>query len=176
MHPDTAIDAQSSGLAPAAKNAALHTIDRRYGIGFVAGTLVGLAFGIPGGHALLRDRGSSPSTAAAAPTPSPAAERLDSRVASLVDEGRQAIRRGQPERAFAAAVEAERLDPNNPNVKNNLCAYLGELHRYDDAIAACNAALRLQPDFQLARNNLAWVQAERSKPNAPSSVAAGRER
>jgi Flp pilus assembly protein TadD len=144
-------------------------IDRRYLVGFVAGALVGLAFGVPGGHALLRDgdHHAAPSVPASAPPRSLAPPQAT--VASLIDEGRQALRSGQPERALVAVLEAERLDPNDANVKNNQCAYLGELHRYDEAISACNAALRLRADFQLARNNLAWVQAERAKADAPTS-------
>jgi Flp pilus assembly protein TadD len=144
-------------------------IDRRYLVGFIAGTLVGLAFGVPSGHALLRGGDHSPSPAALVPAPPRAPAPHEVSVVALIDEGRQALRNGKPERALATALEAERLDPNDANVKNNLCAYLGELHRYDEAIAACNAALRLQPGFQLARNNLAWMQAERSKADVHTS-------
>jgi hypothetical protein len=30
--------------------------------------------------------------------------------------------------------------------------------KYDKAISACNGALKISPDFQLAKNNLAWVE------------------
>jgi tetratricopeptide (TPR) repeat protein len=147
-------------------------MDRRYLVGFIAGSLVGLAFGVPSGHALLRGGGDESPSAVLVPVPPRAVAPHEGSVASLIDEGRQALRNGQPERALATTLQAERLDPNDANVKNNLCAYLGELHRYDEAVAACNAALRLQPGFKLARNNLEWVQAERSKARVPSSSRA----
>jgi tetratricopeptide (TPR) repeat protein len=143
--------------------------DRRYLVGFIAGTLVGLALGVPSGHVLLGGGDHTPAPAAQVLGPVRAPAPPEVSVVSLIDEGRQALLRGQPERALATAVEAERLDPNDATVKNNLCAYLGELRRYEEAVAACNAALRLRPDFQLARNNLEWVQAERSKAGVYSS-------
>lgn len=47
----------------------------------------------------------------------------------------------------------------------NLAAGLASLGRWDEAIAAAREALRLRPDFPLARNNLAW--AEREKEQQP---------
>jgi hypothetical protein len=33
--------------------------------------------------------------------------------------------------------------------------------RWDEAIEAAREALRLKPDFQLARNNLAWSESQK---------------
>jgi Flp pilus assembly protein TadD len=138
-------------------------MDRNYVVGFVAGSLVGLALGVPGGYALLRApvRAAAPAPSAAIPRKAP--------LAVLIDEARQAARSGQPERALAKTLEAERLDPKSAVVKNNLCSYLNELRRYDEAIAACNAALRLDPDFTMARNNLSWARSAREKEGTATS-------
>ena len=37
------------------------------------------------------------------------------------------------------------------------------MRQWDDAIQAAREALRLKPDFALARNNLAWAEAEKQK-------------
>jgi len=34
---------------------------------------------------------------------------------------------------------------------NNICAAYNKLGRYEEAVAACEQALRLKPDFELAR-------------------------
>lgn len=39
---------------------------------------------------------------------------------------------------------------------NNIAAADEALHRWDEAIAAAEKAIALKPDFQLAKNNLAW--------------------
>jgi tetratricopeptide (TPR) repeat protein len=143
--------------------------DRRYVAGVVAGALMGLAFGVPGGYALQEAGDHSAAPGALVPALPRALVPREANLVSLIDEGRQAQRNGQPERALSKALEAERLAPGDANVKNNLCVYLGDLSRYDEAILACNAALRLQPDFRLARNNLDWMLAQRSRASVRAS-------
>jgi tetratricopeptide (TPR) repeat protein len=55
------------------------------------------------------------------------------------------------------------LDSTSAAAYNNLGFYLGVLGRWDEAASALEEALNLMPDFQLARNNLAWVQSERAR-------------
>jgi tetratricopeptide (TPR) repeat protein len=81
----------------------------------------------------------------------------------MIEQSRQALSAAQPERALSVLREAERVDPKNASIQNNLCVAFMGLGKHDEAIAACNAAIGLQPDFQLARNNLAWAQQERAK-------------
>ena len=38
---------------------------------------------------------------------------------------------------------------------------------WDEAITAAKEAIRLKPDFQLAKNNLAWSESQK-KINAPA--------
>jgi tetratricopeptide (TPR) repeat protein len=44
---------------------------------------------------------------------------------------------------------------------NNIAADYEAMRRWDDAIAAAQKAIALKPDFQLARNNLAWSVAQK---------------
>lgn len=60
------------------------------------------------------------------------------------------------ESAFAAQTAAN-LKPDLPEAWNNVGAAYAALHLWDAAIQADQQALRLKPDFQLARNNLAWA-------------------
>jgi len=63
---------------------------------------------------------------------------------------------------MAAARQALRLDPKSAVAWNNIAAADEGLKRWDDAIDAAKHALALQPDFQLARNNLAWSQQQKA--------------
>ena len=45
---------------------------------------------------------------------------------------------------------------------NNIAAGYESLHQWDEAIAAARKAIALKPDFQLARNNLAWSLQQKS--------------
>jgi len=47
---------------------------------------------------------------------------------------------------------------------NNICAAYNQLQQWDQAIAACQRALVIQPDFELAKNNLAAAQAGGASP------------
>jgi tetratricopeptide (TPR) repeat protein len=65
------------------------------------------------------------------------------------------------ERRFAeckgTAEAALKIYPGYAEAYNNIAACEIELKHYDAAIAAAQEAIRLKPDFQLARNNLAWA-------------------
>lgn len=130
----------------------VRSLDRRYLAGVTAGVMVGFAVGIPAGYALLQ--GSAPTF----PTQVGAL-----RVVSLINESYRAIALEQPEYALSVLRQAEEIDPKNATLQNNLCVALNGLHRYDEAILACGAALSVQPDFELARQNLAWAKLERAK-------------
>jgi len=41
---------------------------------------------------------------------------------------------------------------------NNICAANNKLGRYQEAAQACEQALRIRPDFGLARNNLQYAR------------------
>ncbi len=65
-------------------------------------------------------------------------------------------------RAIALLKDGILIHPNDANLYNNLCVAYGLKKKYTDAISACSSALRIAPDFQLAKNNLAWVEQELS--------------
>ncbi len=72
-------------------------------------------------------------------------------------------------RDFAATIamseRALAISGNSAEAYNNIGAAYCELGRWQDAIAPLETALRLNPAFALARNNLAWAQANlRSAP------------
>jgi len=50
-----------------------------------------------------------------------------------------------------------KLKPDYSLAYNNICAALNNLGRYEEGIKACQEALRIDPDFQLAKGNLNWA-------------------
>lgn len=54
------------------------------------------------------------------------------------------------------ARAALKLRPTYPEAYNNIAAAYEAMHKWDEAIAAAKEAIRLKPDFQLAKNNLKW--------------------
>ncbi|HEU4718051.1 MAG TPA: tetratricopeptide repeat protein, partial [Bacteroidia bacterium] len=57
-------------------------------------------------------------------------------------------------RALAAGQQAVKINPGDATGWNNICAYANALHEWDIAIDAGKKALKIKPDFQLAKNNL----------------------
>ena len=56
------------------------------------------------------------------------------------------------------------VKPDSALAYNNICAAYNALKQWDDAIAACERALVIDPDFELAKNNLGVaVQAKQSQ-------------
>jgi hypothetical protein len=41
------------------------------------------------------------------------------------------------------------------------------MSRWDEAMRACEEAIRLKPDFALAKSNLAWAVSQKRKSEAP---------
>jgi len=60
--------------------------------------------------------------------------------------------------SIAASRAALALRPSYAEAWNNICAAYNKLGRYDNAGAACEEALRLKSDFQLARSNLQYAR------------------
>lgn len=67
---------------------------------------------------------------------------------------------------FAECVKAARAalqdDPLLPEAWNNAAVGYAGLGLWDDAIRCADQALKLRPEFQLAKNNLAWATRERA--------------
>lgn len=139
--------------------------DRKSATSFVAGALAGLALGVPLAYGLFR-AGAEQSVVA----PRKPVENVRSSLLRLIRESQAALAKDQPQRALEMLLEAERIDPKNALVQNNLCVAYINLSRHDAAIAACNAALVLDKNFQLARNNLGWAQSARAEAALAASA------
>jgi tetratricopeptide (TPR) repeat protein len=62
-----------------------------------------------------------------------------------------------------AANHAIKINPVYAEAWNNLGACYNAISEWDKGIAAEQQAIRLKPDFQLAKNNLAWGQDQKRK-------------
>ena len=62
--------------------------------------------------------------------------------------------------ARMAAMAAVRIRPDNPGANNNLGLALARVGRLPEAVGYFEAATRLAPDFQEARENLRRAQAQ----------------
>ena len=61
------------------------------------------------------------------------------------------------------AAQSARLNPKSAQAFNNIGICAGKLERWDEAIRNTQEALRLDPNLQLAKNNLAWMQPQKLK-------------
>ena len=83
----------------------------------------------------------------------------------LVNQSLQHTQAGRFEECISTATQAAKLDPSSARAFNNIGYCAGRLQRWDEAIRNTQEAIRLAPDFQVARNNLAWMQQERLTAN-----------
>lgn len=83
----------------------------------------------------------------------------------------QHYQEGRYQEAIAAAREALAANPESAEAYNNMAvSYLG-LRQFDEGIRAAQEATRIKPDYQLAKNNLAWIQREQAKASGPTLPA-----
>jgi tetratricopeptide (TPR) repeat protein len=73
------------------------------------------------------------------------------------------LNNSQPEKSLDPLAKARDLRPDSAVIYNNLGVAYNLLKRYDEGIAACRQAIRLDPTFQLAKNNLKWGLDEKKK-------------
>jgi tetratricopeptide (TPR) repeat protein len=59
------------------------------------------------------------------------------------------------------------LRPNFPEAYNNIAAANNAMGRWDEGIRAANEALRLNPNYVLARNNLQWALQQKQSQGSP---------
>lgn len=59
---------------------------------------------------------------------------------------------------YRKAIRALPNDAKTADAYNNLGWALGQVGQYHEAVKAFEAALAINPDYTLARNNLKWVQ------------------
>src|SRR5204863_8138813 len=72
-------------------------------------------------------------------------------------------------------TRAADIDPRNDIATYNLASALAEAGREDEAIGRYEQTLRLVPDHDLARQNLAILQAARAEREADRLAEAGRQ-
>lgn len=94
--------------------------------------------------------GSAPQTAQSEPTPTTAGGFLDLSLARY--------QRRDYTGSIDAAREVLKLDPQSAEAWNNIAAASASLGKWDDGVQAAQAALRIKPNFELAKNNLAWAE------------------
>lgn len=76
---------------------------------------------------------------------------------------RSGVAQGSRERFLESALTYRAvlaLDPRSADTLNNLGWTLGKLGFFPQAVPLLEEAVRLRPDFALARNNLAWVKSQ----------------
>ncbi|MEO6924191.1 MAG: tetratricopeptide repeat protein, partial [Bryocella sp.] len=76
-------------------------------------------------------------------------------------------RAGKYRQSNDAAHAALKLRPNYAEAWNNIAANNASMGKWDAAIVAADNAIRLKPDFQLAKNNRAWALSEQHKVATP---------
>ena len=72
--------------------------------------------------------------------------------------------------SVATGEESLRFDSGSADSYNLLAASYAALHKWDKAIANAEGALRIRPDFQLAKNNLAWARAQKGEVGGVSAA------
>jgi tetratricopeptide (TPR) repeat protein len=78
--------------------------------------------------------------------------------------GYQSATRGSMEQAVAYWREALRYRPEDAALHNDLGAVLARLGRVQEAIPEFETALKIDPNFEPARRNLAAARGQRTKP------------
>lgn len=72
-------------------------------------------------------------------------------------EGLQQYDLGKYEKSIALNIQVLRIKPDNAEAYNTICAAYNQMRKWPDAIKACTKAIDLNPDYNLAKNNLAWA-------------------
>ncbi|MFN8276187.1 MAG: phospholipid carrier-dependent glycosyltransferase [Chitinophagales bacterium] len=79
-------------------------------------------------------------------------------VATLVNNSVTAYQAGRYVECVSLCKAALRVDSNQLVALNNLCASYNALHQFDNAIAVGKRALAVNPNFELAKNNVAVAE------------------
>jgi Flp pilus assembly protein TadD len=87
-------------------------------------------------------------------------------VSSILNQSRQHYQAGRFKECIDTATQAAKLNPYSKQAFNNIGICAGNLGLWDEAIRNTQKALRLDPNFQVAKNNLAWLQQQRLESGA----------
>ena len=94
-----------------------------------------------------------------------------STAASLVNASLAAYRAGHFQQSIELAKQALAADPHSAEAWNNVGAGYGALGQWDLAASAEQQALLLNPQLQIARNNLRWFLSHKSSRSEASGAA-----
>lgn len=83
----------------------------------------------------------------------------------ILEQSQQYMKQKEPQKAISLLKSATFINPSSPALFNNLCVFYGIQKEYDLGIDACKHALSIDPNFQLARNNLTWLIHESNTPH-----------
>lgn len=100
----------------------------------------------------------------------------DSKEAEAINLSLALNRQGRYTESLSAARAALAINPRSAEAWNNVAANQEALHQWDLAIAAAEKAVALRPDFQLARNNLAWSMQEKAAQARDTGISPLRKR
>lgn len=95
----------------------------------------------------------------------------DTSSAKLIDASLSAYRAGKFQQSIAEARQALAIDPHSALAWNNIGAGFGALQQWDLGIAAEQKASNLDPNLQIAQNNLGWFLSQKGRSSTvPNEV------
>jgi tetratricopeptide (TPR) repeat protein len=80
--------------------------------------------------------------------------------ASCLTMGLALFNNKEYERAIEVWKKALQYNPNSEVVYSNMGAAYGSMAKWNEEITCCEKALAINPDYTLARNNLAWAKSQ----------------
>ena len=100
---------------------------------------------------------------------SPGAASPTSSANALVTQSAQHAQAGRFKECMDAGSQAAKLNPASPQAFSNVGFCAWRLHLWDEAIRNTQEAIRLDPNFQMAKNNLAAIQKEKLTAEGPTA-------
>lgn len=82
----------------------------------------------------------------------------DSSRGSEIQQGLCFYNYGESQFALQKFLKALKQNPGSAVALNNICAAHNSLGQFEEGIQACEKALELRPNYNRARNNLAWAK------------------
>jgi tetratricopeptide (TPR) repeat protein len=92
-----------------------------------------------------------------APATPAVVSKIDPRAEKYFIAGYEAYQEGDFNLCIELNKKAIALQPDYVRAYNNLCSAYNSLKMWDKGIEACNKAIEIDPNFQLAKNNLNWA-------------------